>query len=234
MKFAMGAQVLTNLTKQTSGSSEDLGTLVRRLADAAEPLQGKFNGTGRAAFDKFKSETDRIAIDLDRALGSVLTGIAGWTAPLPRATRRWPTRPAARTAARTTTPLGSARAPDAASRPHTQNTTQGRTTMSSGGNAADRRDYDIASSQNAQDNFNAVASQLESLITQRDSDVKAAMSDYAADGVSEDYASKEQKWNEVAGEVRTIISTLRSSLQQNDESATSAISKAKSAVGNIG
>lgn len=106
--------------------------------------------------------------------------------------------------------------------------------MSSGGNAADRRDYDIASSQNAQENFNAVASQLESLITQRDSDVKAAMSDYAADGVSEDYASKEQKWNEVAGEVRTIISTLRSSLQQNDESATSAISKAKSAVGNIG
>lgn len=77
MKFAMGAQVLTNLTKQTSGSSEDLGTLVRRLADAAEPLQGKFNGTGRAAFDKFKSETDRIAFDLDRALGSVLTGIAG-------------------------------------------------------------------------------------------------------------------------------------------------------------
>jgi uncharacterized protein YukE len=77
MKFAMGAQVLTTLTKQTSGSNDDLGALVRQLADAAEPLQGKFNGAGRAAFDKFKGETDRIAVDLNRALSSVLTGISG-------------------------------------------------------------------------------------------------------------------------------------------------------------
>ncbi|GAA3337206.1 hypothetical protein GCM10017714_03200 [Curtobacterium pusillum] len=77
MKFAMGAQVLTNLTKQTSGASGDLGTLVRRLADSAEPLQGRFNGAGRAAFDRFKSETDSIANELNGALSSVLQGISG-------------------------------------------------------------------------------------------------------------------------------------------------------------
>jgi uncharacterized protein YukE len=77
MKFAMGAQVLTNLTKQTSNASGDLGTLVHRLADSAEPLQGKFNGAGRAAFDKFKSETDSIANELNSALSSVLQGISG-------------------------------------------------------------------------------------------------------------------------------------------------------------
>lgn len=77
MKFAMGAQVLTNLTKQTSGASGDLGALVRKLADSAEPLQGRFNGAGRQAFDRFKSETDSIANELNGALASVLQGISG-------------------------------------------------------------------------------------------------------------------------------------------------------------
>ncbi|PYG01777.1 hypothetical protein SAMN05216184_101241 [Georgenia satyanarayanai] len=77
MKFAMGSDVLSTLTKKTSSNNEDLGGLVRELAAAAEPLQGKFNGQGRAAFDRFKSETDRIAVDLNGALAAVLTGISG-------------------------------------------------------------------------------------------------------------------------------------------------------------
>jgi uncharacterized protein YukE len=77
MKFAMGAQVLTNLTKQTSNASGDLGTLVRKLAESAEPLQGRFNGAGRAAFDRFKGQTDSIANELNGALSSVLQGIGG-------------------------------------------------------------------------------------------------------------------------------------------------------------
>lgn len=77
MKFAMGAEVLSTLTKKTSNSSEDLGTLVRELSEAAEPLQGRFNGAGRGAFDRFKAETDRIAVDLNGALSAVLGGIAG-------------------------------------------------------------------------------------------------------------------------------------------------------------
>ncbi|WP_327407439.1 WXG100 family type VII secretion target [Sinomonas albida] len=77
MKFAMGAQTLSTLTKQTSSSSSDLGALVRQLAASAEPLQGKFNGAGRAAFDAFHSHTDEIATELNQALASVLRGISG-------------------------------------------------------------------------------------------------------------------------------------------------------------
>jgi len=77
MKFDMGAQTLAQLTKQTGSASQDLGTLVRQLAQAAEPLEGKFNGQGRAAFDQFKARTDEIATSLDQALAAVLGGIQG-------------------------------------------------------------------------------------------------------------------------------------------------------------
>lgn len=101
-------------------------------------------------------------------------------------------------------------------------------------NQSDRRDYSIAASQNAQDNFNRVAAQLEALIDQHDKDVNAAMSDYAAEGVSEDYRAKELRWKNAAGEVKGIIQTLRTSLERNDESAQTALSKARSAVESIG
>jgi hypothetical protein len=44
MKFAMGAETLTVLTKQTSSANDDLGSVVKQLFAAAEPIQGKFNG----------------------------------------------------------------------------------------------------------------------------------------------------------------------------------------------
>jgi uncharacterized protein YukE len=77
MKFAMGAETLGQLTKQTSSATDDLGSVVKELFAAAEPIQGKFNGAGRAAFDSFKGETDRIANELNAALASVLGGIDG-------------------------------------------------------------------------------------------------------------------------------------------------------------
>ncbi|MDR1448794.1 MAG: hypothetical protein LBI84_01080 [Propionibacteriaceae bacterium] len=77
MKFDMGAQTLTQLIQRTSTAGQDLGTLVRRLAEAAEPLEGKFNGQGRAQFDLFKSRTDQIANELDAALAAVLGGVKG-------------------------------------------------------------------------------------------------------------------------------------------------------------
>ncbi|WP_084128046.1 pore-forming ESAT-6 family protein [Demequina sp. NBRC 110055] len=102
------------------------------------------------------------------------------------------------------------------------------------GNVTDRRDYDVAASQNAQDNFNAVAARLEALIEARDADVRTAMADYQADGVSDDYAAKELRWKNAAAGVKQIIATLRASLEQSDETAQAALSKAKTAVGNIG
>ena len=77
MKFAMGSETLTQLSQKTSGAGDDLGALVRQLADAAEPLEGRFNGAGRAAFDRFKGEVDGISVELNAALSSVLTGITG-------------------------------------------------------------------------------------------------------------------------------------------------------------
>lgn len=103
-----------------------------------------------------------------------------------------------------------------------------------GANDIDRRSYDAAASQEAQDNFNRVASQLEALIDQRDADVKAAMTQFQADGVSDDYQGKEQRWNVAASEVRSIIRLVRQSLEQNDATAQQTLSRARSAVDSIG
>ena len=77
MKFAMGADTLGVLTKATSGSSDELSALVRQLFEAAEPLEGRFQGAGRAAFDRFKGRTDAISGELKAALDGVLGGIGG-------------------------------------------------------------------------------------------------------------------------------------------------------------
>ena len=77
MKFAMGADVLAVLTKLTSGSSQDLGSLVIRLLEAAEPLEGRFQGAGRGAFDRFKERADGISVELDASLHAVLAGVSG-------------------------------------------------------------------------------------------------------------------------------------------------------------
>ncbi|MCL2490094.1 MAG: hypothetical protein FWF36_05725, partial [Propionibacteriaceae bacterium] len=71
MKFDMGAQTLQQLGSQTTGASQDLGSLVRALSEAATPLEAKFNGAGRAQFDQFKARTDEIATNLDSALAAV-------------------------------------------------------------------------------------------------------------------------------------------------------------------
>lgn len=77
MKFDMGQATLSSLTRQTQGSSEDLGSLIQQLIVAAEPLQGNFNGAGRAAFDGFKANADAITAELNSALGAILGGQSG-------------------------------------------------------------------------------------------------------------------------------------------------------------
>ncbi|MGI5511512.1 hypothetical protein [Streptomyces sp. CA-106131] len=77
MKFDMGAQTLSTLMKGSRGSSENLGTLIRQLVQAAQPLEGKFNGAGRAAFDQFKGRADGIAQELNGSLAAILGGQSG-------------------------------------------------------------------------------------------------------------------------------------------------------------
>ncbi|MER7107129.1 hypothetical protein [Streptomyces sp. CB03238] len=77
MKFDMGAQVLSTLMSQSQGSSNDLGLLIRQLVQAAAPLEGKFHGSGKVAFDSFKSRSDEITAALNGSLAAILGGQSG-------------------------------------------------------------------------------------------------------------------------------------------------------------
>lgn len=77
MKFAMEEQTLVRLGQRTQSESEDLGALVRALVDAAEPLEGVFNGQAKARFNDFKAKTDDIATALNNALAGIVGSIAG-------------------------------------------------------------------------------------------------------------------------------------------------------------
>lgn len=77
MKFAMETQTLVQLGQRTEVESDDLGSLVRQLLEAAQPLEHEFNGTARQAFDTFKSRTDDIAAGLNNALAGIVGSIAG-------------------------------------------------------------------------------------------------------------------------------------------------------------
>ncbi|MFI7337199.1 hypothetical protein ACIBUY_04575 [Streptomyces sp. NPDC050085] len=77
MKFDMGSTTLSTLTRSTDGSHGDLGTLIQQLIAAAQPLEGKFNGEGKAMFDSFKQHADGITAELNGSLASILGGQSG-------------------------------------------------------------------------------------------------------------------------------------------------------------
>ena len=97
----------------------------------------------------------------------------------------------------------------------------------------DRLSYDTGASAEAQSNIQAVVAHLESVISDRDQAVKAAMADFYADGVSELYHDREMRWNRAAHEVRTIIGLIRKTLSENDSTAGQAQSRARAAVDSI-
>ncbi|MFE2294840.1 hypothetical protein [Streptomyces sp. NPDC059452] len=80
MKFDMGTSVLSTLISHSQGASTDLGTLIRQLIAAAEPLEGKFNGAGKVAFDDFKNRSDEITTALNASLSGILGGQSGMDA----------------------------------------------------------------------------------------------------------------------------------------------------------
>ncbi|MEV5483625.1 hypothetical protein BX264_5494 [Streptomyces sp. 2333.5] len=99
---------------------------------------------------------------------------------------------------------------------------------------SDRRSYDTATSAETQGNIQAVIARLEQVIAARDAQVKAAMSDFAADGVADEYHGKELRWNRASQEVRSIIQLLKTTLEKNDGTAHHTLARAKAAVDNIG
>ncbi|MFI7337198.1 pore-forming ESAT-6 family protein [Streptomyces sp. NPDC050085] len=98
----------------------------------------------------------------------------------------------------------------------------------------DRRSYDTGASAEVQGGLQGIIGRLESVLGDRDRAVKAAMADYQADGVSDEYHGKEIRWNKAANEVRDIIRLVRTTLEQNDGTAQATLAKAKAAVDNIG
>jgi uncharacterized protein YukE len=77
VKFDMGAETLTALTRQTQGSSDDLGVLIKQLIASVTPLETTFQGAGRAQFDAFKAHADQITADLNSALAAIVGGQTG-------------------------------------------------------------------------------------------------------------------------------------------------------------
>jgi hypothetical protein len=96
-----------------------------------------------------------------------------------------------------------------------------------------RRSYDTGASAQTQANIQAIVGRLETLINQREADVKAAMADFQADGVSDLYYAKEQRWHRAAQEVRQIIALVKGTLEKNDVTAAETLSRAKASVDSI-
>ncbi|RSN43874.1 MULTISPECIES: pore-forming ESAT-6 family protein [Actinomadura] len=93
-----------------------------------------------------------------------------------------------------------------------------------------RRSYDTGASGEAQANIHAIVARLEALIGTRDTDVAAALADFEATGVSEEYRAKEVKWHNAANETREIIRLVKATLERNDEIAGTTLNKASAAV----
>ncbi|MCH0539327.1 pore-forming ESAT-6 family protein [Streptomyces sp. MUM 203J] len=98
----------------------------------------------------------------------------------------------------------------------------------------DRRSYDISASGEAQTNIQAVIANLERVIAARDAQVKAAMKDFQADGVADEYHGKELRWNNASQEVKNIVQLLKTTLEKNDATAQQTLARARAAVENIG
>ncbi|KAB2972458.1 hypothetical protein F8R89_10605 [Streptomyces sp. SS1-1] len=98
----------------------------------------------------------------------------------------------------------------------------------------DRRSYDTGASSEVQIGLQSIIGQLERVLTDRERAVKAAMADFAADGVADEYHGKEMRWHRAAAEVREIIRLVRTTMEQNDGTAQSTLTRAKAAVDNIG
>lgn len=102
------------------------------------------------------------------------------------------------------------------------------------GQNLDRHSYDTGASSEVQGGLQGIVGQLERVLADRDKAVKAAMADFQADGVSDEYHGKEVRWNRAANEVRSIIQLVRTTLEDNDGTAQATMAKARAAVDNIG
>lgn len=95
---------------------------------------------------------------------------------------------------------------------------------------AGQNSYDSGASAEAQANIERIAGRLESIIGEHEVDVSAAMAEFTADGVDDAYYDVEKAWHESGNEVREIIKLLRTTLEENDNTANETLKRANEAV----
>lgn len=98
----------------------------------------------------------------------------------------------------------------------------------------DRISFDTGVSSQVQSDVESIASRLESVISERDQQVSAALSDFQMDGADAEYQQVESRWRNASNEVKNIISLIRTTMSENDQTATSTQSRTRSAIANIG
>lgn len=76
-KYDMEAVALSRHATSIDAAYGDLTRLVQNFYQSAQPLVGTFSGEGKAAFDRFKADTDQISEDLKVSLQSVHEGTQG-------------------------------------------------------------------------------------------------------------------------------------------------------------
>lgn len=76
MKFDMHATALADYGKKADTTHQDLGALINELVAAAEPLEKKFNGEAKAAFNTFHQNTHTVSDDLKSAYGAIMGSVA--------------------------------------------------------------------------------------------------------------------------------------------------------------
>jgi hypothetical protein len=98
---------------------------------------------------------------------------------------------------------------------------------------SDQLGYDTGASGEAQANFAAVAGRLTQLINQHNADVTRAMGDYYAEGVSDEFKGKADRWFKAANQVTSIIGIVQRTMSENDGIGGQGQARAQQAVDSI-
>lgn len=98
---------------------------------------------------------------------------------------------------------------------------------------SDQLGYDTGASGEAQGNFAVVAAQLTQLINQHNADVTRAMGDYYAEGVSDAFQGKADRWFAAANHVTSIIGLVQRTMAENDGIGGQGQARAQQAVDSI-
>jgi uncharacterized protein YukE len=99
---------------------------------------------------------------------------------------------------------------------------------------AARISFDTDVSSQVQNDIMGIVGRLESLMGERDRQVASALSDFQMDGASDEYQHVETRWKNASNEVRQIINLVKTTLGENDQTATNTQGRTRSAIAQIG